>query len=74
MKATSLEGPGNYSLGDRQTNRPLLVGALALLLVGFLAGIAVGYRWGKAVTRHSRRLGRNPRRRSRLNGACATKL
>jgi cell wall-associated NlpC family hydrolase len=50
MKATSLEGPGNYSLSDRhdrQTNRPLLIGALALLLVGFLAGIAVGYRWGK---------------------------
>jgi hypothetical protein len=50
MKATSLQGPGNYSLDDRhgrQTNRPLLIGALALLLVGFLAGIAVGYRWGK---------------------------
>lgn len=50
MKATSLEGPGNYSLDDRhgrQTNRPLLIGALALLLVGFLAGIAVGFRWGK---------------------------
>lgn len=50
MKATSLEGPGNYALGDwhdRPTNRTLLIGALVLLLVGFLAGIAVGYRWGK---------------------------
>ncbi len=63
MKATSLEGPGNYSLGDwhkRQTNRPLLIGALALLLVGFLAGIAIGYRWGKGSDAPQPQIGAQP--------------
>jgi hypothetical protein len=63
MKATSLEGPGNYALGDwhdRQTSRPLLIGALALLLVGFLAGMAVGYRWGKGIDTPQPQLGVQP--------------